>query len=183
MNVACRLVLVALVAAPLAAQHPAKPDTGMMHHMTGPGMGQGMMPHMMQMQEMMRPMMRGMEFAPDHLLMRKDSLGLSAQQVARLTVIRDAAKTAHDAAQADAKTHMGALAQAMQVNAPDTSAVRIHFQAAHAAMGKAHLTMLTAAAQAKALLTDDQRRRVNGWADAMEMHQMQMGPPRQDEGH
>jgi len=170
MNVACRLVLMALVAAPLAAQQPDM-------------MGQGMMPHMVQMEQMMAPMMRGMAFAPDHLLMRKDALGLSAQQVARLTAIRDAAKTAHDAAQADAKTHIGAFAQAMQASAPDTGAVRLHFQAAHAAMGKAHLTMLTAAAQAKALLTDEQRGRVNGWVDAMEMHQMQMGQPRQDERH
>jgi LTXXQ motif family protein len=183
MNVACRLVLMALVAAPLAAQQPAKSDTGMMHHMMGPGMGQGMMGQMMQMQEMMGPMMRGMAFAPDHLLMRKDALGLSAQQVAWLTAIRDAAKTAHDTAQADAKTHMGALAQAMQASAPDTGSVRLHFQAAHAAMGKAHLTMFTAAAQAKALLTDEQRKRVNGWVDAMDMEQMQMGQPRKDERH
>jgi hypothetical protein len=179
MNIAGRLVLMALVAAPLAAQHPAKPDTDMMHHM----MGQGMMPPMMQMQETMGPMMRGMAFAPDHLLKRKDALGLSTQQVARLTAMRDAAKAAHDAAHADGKTHMGAVAQAMQAGAPDTSAVRLHFQAAHAAMGKAHLTMLTAAAQAKALLTDEQRGRVNGWVDAMEMHQMHMGQPGHDERH
>jgi len=163
------LTILALVAAPLAAQQP-----GMM--------GQGM-PHMMQMEQMMAPMMRGMAFAPDHLLMRKDALGLTAQQVTRLTALRDAAKTAHDAAEADGKAHMGALAQAMQASAPDTGAVRLHFQGAQAAMGKAHLTMLTAAAQAKALLTDEQRGRVNGWVDAMEMHQMQMGQPRQDERH
>ena len=163
------LTILALVAAPLAAQQP-----GMM--------GQGMS-HMKQMEQMMAPMMRGMAFAPDHLLMRKDALGLTAQQVTRLTALRDAAKTAHDAAEADGKAHMGALAQAMQASAPDTGAVRLHFQGAHAAMGKAHLTMLTAAAQAKALLTDEQRGRVNGWVDAMEMHQMQMGQPRQDERH
>ena len=180
MNIAGRLVLMALVAAPLAAQHPAKPDTDMMHHM----MGQGMMPPMMQMQEMMGPMMRGMAFAPDHLLMRKDALGLSAQQVTRLTAIRDAAKTAHDAAHADATTHVDAVARAMQASAPDTGAVKLHFQAAHAAMGKAHLAMLTAAAQAKALLTDEQRGRVNGWVDAMEMRPMhQMGQPAHDERH
>ena len=148
------LALLTLVAAPLAAQQPGV-------------MGQGM-PHMMQMEQMMAPMMRGMAFAPDHLLMRKDALGLTAQQVTRLTALRDAAKTAHDAAQADAKTHMDALAQAMQASAPDTGALRLHFQGAHAAMGKAHFTMLTAAAQAKALLTDEQRGRVNGWVDAME---------------
>ncbi len=151
--------IAALLALPLAAQQP-----GMM--------GQGMMPHMMQMEHMMAPMMRGMAFAPDHLLMRKDALGLTAQQVARLTALRDAAKTAHAAAAADAKTHMDALVQAMQASAPDTGAVRLHFQAAHAAMGKAHFTMLNAAAQAKAMLTDEQRGRVNGWVDAMEMHQI-----------
>jgi len=138
------LTILALVAAPLAAQQ----QPGMM--------GQGM-PHKMQMEQMMAPMMRGMAFAPDHLLMRKDALGLTAQQVTRLTALRDAAKTAHDAAEADGKAHMGALAQAMQASAPDTGAVRLHFQGAHAAMGKAHLTMLTAAARAKALLTDEQR--------------------------
>jgi hypothetical protein len=169
MNRMGTFVLIALLPAALAAQQP-----GMM--------GQGK-PHMMQMEQMMAPMMRGMAFAPDHLLMRKDALALTAQQVTRLTALRDAAKTAHDAAEADGKAHMGAFAQAMQASAPDTGAVRLHFQGAHAAMGKAHLTMLTAAAQAKALLTDEQRGRVNGWVDAMEMHQMQMGQPRQDERH
>jgi Spy/CpxP family protein refolding chaperone len=149
--------VLALVAAPLAAQQP-----GMM--------GRGTMPHMMQMQEMMAPMMRGMAYAPNHLLERKDSLGLTAQQVTRLTALRDAAKTAHDAAHADAKAHMDALAQAFQAAAPDTNAVRQHFQAAHAAMGKAHWTMLAAAAQAKAVLTDEQRARVGRWASAMMEH-------------
>jgi len=151
------LTILALVTAPLAAQQP-----GMM--------GRGMMPHMMQMQEMMAPMMRGMAFAPNHLLERKDSLGLTAQQVTRLTALRDAAKTAHDAAHADAKAHMDGLAQAFQAAAPDTNAVKQHFQAAHAAMGKAHWTMLAAAAQAKAVLTDDQRARVERWASTMMEH-------------
>jgi len=151
------LALLALVGAPLAAQQP-----GMM--------GRGMMPHMMQMREMMAPMMRGMAFAPNQLLERKDSLGLTAQQVTRLTTLRDAAKAAHDAAQAEAKAHMDGLAQAFHASAPDTSAVKLHFQAAHAAMGKAHWTMLAAAAQAKALLTDEQRARVDRWASMMMEH-------------
>jgi hypothetical protein len=162
--------LLAFAALPVAAQQPRM------------GHDQEMMSHMMQMEQMMAPMMRGMAFAPDHLLMRKDALGLTAQQVTRLTALRDAAKTVHDAAQADAKTHMDALAQAMQASAPDTGAVRLHFQGAHAAMGKAHFTMLTAAARAKALLTDEQRGRVNGWVDAMQMHQMnQKGQQRNGE--
>ena len=185
------VVLLGLVA-PLAAQQPMpiKPDSmrpGMMGHpgmMQGPGMQgpmrQGpMMGHMKQMHEMMGPMMRGMAFTPEHLLARKEALGLTAQQEARLTALRDAAKTAHDAAAADAKTHVDAVAQAFKAGAPDTSALKQHFQAAHAAMGKAHWTMLAAAAQAKAVLTAEQRGRVDGWVDAMQMHQMmQMQPMR-----
>ena len=142
------VALAALLASPLMAQE---------HRMMG--QGGGSMHDMMQ--EMMKPMMGAMVFAPEHLLARKDSLGLSAQQTTRLTAIRNAAKTAHDAAHADAKTHMDALAQALQAAAPDTTAVRQHFEAAHAAMGQAHLTMLIAAAQAKAVLTEEQRGRVN----------------------
>ena len=150
------LALLAFAAVPLAAQQP-----GMM------GRDHQMMPHMMQMEQMMAPMMSAMAFTPDHLLARKDSLNLTPQQVTRLTALRDAAKTAHDAAAAEAKTHMDALAQAFQGAAPDTAAVKLHFQAAHAAMGKAHWTMLAAATQAKALLTDEQRARVAAWAGAM----------------
>ncbi len=153
----CSLAILALGGAPLAAQQPG---------MTG----QAMMPHMMQMDQMMAPMMGAMAFSPDHLLARKDSLGLTSQQVTRLTALRDAATAAHDAAAADAKTHMEALAQAFQGSAPDTAAVKVHFQAAHAAMGNAHWAMLTAAAQAKAVLTDGQRARVTMHMEHGEHH-------------
>ena len=169
-----RTLLALAGAAPLAAQQPdsaKKPAGHQMDQMMGPGMMQGrmemqgMMGHMSQM---MGPMMRGMGYNPEHLLMKKDQLQLTAQQITRLTALRDAAKTAHDAAQADAKTHMDALHQAFQANAPDTTALRQHFQAAHSAMGNAHLAMLRATAQAKAVLNDAQRGRVEGWMDAME---------------
>lgn len=174
-----RLLLALVVAAPLAAQQPdtTKPPMGMppMH----PMMGQ----MMMQMMDMMGPMMRTMAFTPDHLLARKDALELTAQQVTRLTALRDAAKAAHDAAQAEMQTHMTALAQAMQAGAPDTGAVKQHFQAAHTAMGRAHWAMLVAAAQARALLTDAQRGRVDGWADMMEMHEREMMQGHMRDGH
>ena len=180
------LTLLALAAAPLGAQQPAKPDTakprmmgpGMMGQ--GPMMGQGMqhemMMHMQQMQEMMGPMMRGMAFAPDHLLNRRDTLGLTAEQVSRLTALRDAAKVAHDRAAAQAKAHMDALGKVFNAAAPDTAAARQHFQAAHQAMGDAHWAMLRAAALARAVLTDGQRGRVEGWADAMQMMMQRRGP-------
>ena len=179
---ALHTLFVLAVAAPLAAQQPdsaRKPATPMGHEMgqmMGPGMMQGRMMEMQgmmgHMSQMMGPMMRGMAYNPEHLLMKKDQLQLTAQQITRLTALRDAAKTAYDAAQADAKTHMDALQQVLQANAPDTAALRQHFQAAHSAMGNAHLAMLRATAQAKAVLTDAQRGRVEGWMDAME----QMGP-------
>ncbi|HEX9610477.1 MAG TPA: Spy/CpxP family protein refolding chaperone [Gemmatimonadales bacterium] len=180
------LTLLALVAAPLAAQQPVKPDTakpgmmgpGMMGRgrMMGQGMQHEMMAHMQQMQEMMGPMMREMAFAPDHLLNRKDSLGLTADQVSRLTALRDPAKAAHDRAAGQAKAHMDALGKVFTAAAPDTAAARQHFQAAHQAMGDAHWAMLRAAAEARAVLTDGQRGRVEGWADAMQMMMQRRGP-------
>lgn len=158
-----RLLFVGLIAAlamPAAAQQP-RPM----------GHDQQMKSHMDQMEAMMAPMMSAMAFTPDHLLSRKDSLGLTAQQIARLTALRDAATTAHDAAAADARAHMTALSEAMKAAAPDTAALRQHFDAAHTAMGKAHWAMLSAAAQARAALTDDQRARVERWT-------MKMGPGR-----
>ena len=127
---------------------------------------------MTMMQEMMGPMMRAMAYAPEHLLAHKDALGLTDQQMARLTAIRDAAKAAHDAAAADAKTHGDALGQVFSASTPDTAAVRLHFEGMHTAMGKAHVAILRAAAQAKAVLTDMQRARVEGWADMMQMGPM-----------
>ena len=176
-----RMLLALAIAAPLAAQQPDSAK-----HMPMP-MGQGMMgqgqmmrhpggmPAMMgQMMEMMGPMMRTMAFTPDHLLTRKDALELTPVQVTRLTALRDAAKTAHDAAMTDMQTHMAGMAQTMKAAAPDTNGLKQHFQEAQAAMGRAHWAMLSAAAAARALLTDAQRGRVEGWADMMEMHRGEM---------
>jgi len=157
----CSFALLAFAALPLAAQQPR-----MGHDERG-------MSHMMQMEQMMAPMMRAMAFTPDHLLARKDSLNLTPQQISRLTALRDAAKTAHDAAAAAAKAHMDAMGQALNAASPDTAAVKQHFQAAHTAMGNAHWAMLSAAAQARALLTDEQRARVERWATKMMGHEME----------
>lgn len=190
-----RMLMALAVAAPLAAQQPdtARKPAMPMGQMPGPGMMQGGMHgrmgmmgpgmgHMQQMMGMMEPMMRGMAFTPEHLLARKDALELTAQQVTRLTALRDAAKTAHDAAHAEMQTHMEALQTAMKAASPDTNQLKQHFQAMHTAMGRAHWSMLTAAAQARAVLTDVQRGRVEGWADAMQMHRHQMGGMRRQEG-
>lgn len=191
-----RMLLALVIAAPLAAQQPDSAK-----HMPmpmGQGMGQEMMRHpggmpdmMGQMMEMMGPMMRTMAFTPDHLLARKDALELTPVQVTRLTALRDASKTAHDAAMTDMQTHMAGMAQTMKAAAPDTNGLKQHFQEAQAAMGRAHWAMLSAAAAARALLTDAQRGRVEGWADMMEMHRAEMmrmggehpGMPEHEEHH
>jgi Spy/CpxP family protein refolding chaperone len=174
-----RMLLALAVAAPLAAQQP---DSAKAHRTP---MGPGMMMHHemggMRTEGMGESMMGVMMFAPDHLLtMGKERLALTDQQVARLTALRDAAKTAQDAAMAEAKTHMDALQQAFQANAPDTAALRQHFLAAHTAMGNAHFAQLRAAAQAKAALTDIQRSRVQGWMDAMQQMGTMMRRERQE---
>ena len=157
-----------LVAAPLAAQQDT---THKPHHGAPRGRMAQMGPRGEEMMEMMREMMEPlvpiMAYAPGLLLARRDSLKLTADQVTKLTAIRDAAKPAHAAAAADFKTHAGAVASAFQSASPDTNAMRPHFDEAHAAMGKAHWAGLAAAAQAKAVLTDAQRQRVDAGVKAL----------------
>ncbi|HXY67959.1 MAG TPA: Spy/CpxP family protein refolding chaperone [Gemmatimonadales bacterium] len=169
------LVVLAAAAAPLAAQqHPAPPPHGM---------GMGGMSHddmMPGMDSMMAPMMRAMAYAPQHLLREKTTLHLTTDQITLLTNLADSAKAAHDAAAGQAKMHMGELEQVMQVAAPDTAAVRAHFDAAHRLMGDAMWAMLRASAQARALLTDAQRSQV----DAMGRRPMHHGMAHHDSaGH
>jgi LTXXQ motif family protein len=159
------LAAVLACAAPLAAQEPGNmPQT-----MPGP-----------LMREMTPAMMKLMLYAPQHVLARRSALGLTPDQVTRLTALRDAAQHAGEAAEAEAKDHMQALAQAADVPKPDTGAIRVHFQAAHGAMGKAHWAMLAAALQARAILTDAQRGSMQAWADSMQawmqQHRQMMKP-------
>jgi hypothetical protein len=167
MNRMAMLCLAALAAGRLAAQQPAHP----MHPM---------MDDPMAMQEMMGPMMQVMLYTPQHLLARKDALGLTADQVSRLTALRAATQTAQDAALGEAKAHMQELEQAASAAAPDTSALRTHFQAAHGAMGKAHWLALASAVQGRAILNDAQRTKLKAWADSMqtwmEQHRQMMKP-------
>ena len=167
MNRMSMLWLAVLAVGPLAAQQPMPP----MGHMMGDPMA---------MQEMMGPMMQVMLFTPEHLLARKDALGLTADQVGRLTALRTSTRAAQDAAMSDAKAHMQELEQAANAPAPDTSALKTHFQAAHAAMGKAHWLALASAVQGRAVLNDTQRTRLKAWADSMQtwmqQHRQMMKP-------
>ena len=161
----------ALAAGQLVAQEPALPT----HPRIGAIMGDPMA-----MQEMMGPMMPVMVYTPQHLLAHKEALGLTADQVARLTTLRAATQAAQDAAMGEAKAHMQELEQVASGPAPDTNALKTHFQAAHAAMGKAHWAALASAAQGRAVLNDVQRAKVKTWADSMhtwmQQHREMMKP-------
>ena len=162
-----RWMLIALAcAAPLAAQqrdttkrmpHREMGRRGMKQH---PDMGMDEM--MMGDSTMMRAMMGSMAFMPQHLLAMKDTLKLTADQVTSLNGIAQRAKTAHDAALAAARPHLEEMAEAK-----DTADMKHHFMAAHDAMGQAHWAMLSAAAQAKVVLTAAQRAQVQAWVDSM----------------
>lgn len=168
------IAAVCLIAAPLAAQQDtsharrpgARPRSGMRPGQRM-GMGGGGDEMMAMMREMMAPMMHVMAYMPGSLLAHKDSLNLTADQVSKLTALQTANKAAHDAAAGDFKTHMEELTEAFQTAAPDTNALRPHFEAAQAAMAKAHWAGLTNAAQARAILTDAQRQKVDAAVAAM----------------
>ena len=129
------------------------------------------------------PMIRGLLYSPVHLLMRKEVLGLTDQQVAKLTALRDAAKAGHDAGMAAEETHARDLKAVFMSPAPDTTAAKAAFQAMQAGLAQAQWAMLSAAAQARAVLTDVQRARVDGWGDAAEfMMHMEHGHPGPDGG-
>jgi hypothetical protein len=125
------------------------------------------------MREMGPAMMRMMWYTPQHLLARKDALGLTPDQVARLTALREGARAAREAAEAEAEPHMKELDQAASAPQPDTVVLKTHFAAAHAAMGKVHWLVLAAAAQAKGVLNDAQRKQLTVWADSMQAWMLQ----------
>lgn len=149
--------------------------------LAGPGAAQQTQPPPAQQPLEERPGMRGIVgpgpqvglYAPQHLVDRREALGLTPEQVSRLEHLAQETKQATDKAQAEAKTHWDQLAELWKQPTPDVSQVRTHAQAAMQAMQGARVAHLVAAAQAKAVLTAEQRGRVAGWADA---GRMRMGP-------
>ncbi len=127
----------------------------------GQGMhgGQGMMPGMGLMQA----------FAPAKLLEQRDALGLTDEQVARLTEIRQEIDNVRDGALATHETHRAKLGEALMVPRPDPTTVRTHFDAAHAAMGHAHWLGIDAAIRAMKVLTEEQRNQVRSGIGQQDM--------------
>lgn len=151
--------LALLAASPLAAQ---RPDSTMRHHpMRGDSVwhrGPGMMAPMM--------MMGGSAYAPERLLAQNGGLTLTAQQITALTSLRDATERDIKADMDKAKAHGDELRTALQAGT-DTSAIKMHFLAAHQAMGDAQLARMVASVRAKGLLTDAQRKLVDSTSSRM----------------
>ena len=76
----------------------------------------------------------------------------------RLTALRDGARSAVLNAGARAKPNLDRMQQAMRVAAPNTGAVAAYFSAARESIEGARWAMFSAALQARAVLTDAQRR-------------------------
>ncbi|NIM52321.1 MAG: periplasmic heavy metal sensor [Gemmatimonadales bacterium] len=108
-------------------------------------------------------------YAPPVLLARREALGLTDEQASQLEALVEELKSAHEKATEEAKGHQEAMMEAWQADEPDVAALRQHAEALMQAQHQAHLTTLTAAARAKALLTSEQRGRVQGWMDAGRM--------------
>lgn len=140
-------------------------DTPRMMEMPG-------MPAMRAMRWMMKmmdgcPMMQAMTGGPEALLGHREALRLSNDQVARLTELRDAAEAGMRDAMAQLTAARKALDDAADAGRLDEAAVRAALQR----MGRAHadmaVAMLRARAEARAVLTPDQREKLERGAGGM----------------
>ena len=154
------------LALPLAGQHgdhqapegtPRRPP-GMMQHEGGMGM-----PLMMEIHT----------FSPQALLERSETLGLTPEQVQRLTTLQTETRAAHERTHPEVQARFAEAKTAW--DAGNMQAATAATQAGMQAMQAAHLGMQSAAGQARAILTGEQRARVQGWMDMRQMrvHEMQ----------
>ena len=109
---------------------------------------------------------RMMIFSPTALLERRDALNLAPDQVTKLATLENDLKAAREKAENDSKPHRDELDKLWQQGAPDIAQIRTHMQAMMQTEQAARIAAATSIASAKAVLTPEQRGRVQGWADA-----------------
>jgi Spy/CpxP family protein refolding chaperone len=164
-------VAAATVAGEVRAQEPeAAPETRprrMRLHEPGTGLEGG--PAMRQHMRMDAGELPGMRaYTPQVLIQRKESLGLSEEQVSRLGQLSEELKGVHEQAEVQVNASHEALREAWQADPPDADAVRRYAQQAMEARQAAQLAMVGGAAQAKALLTPEQQGKMAGWMEGMQ---------------
>ena len=113
--------------------------------------------------------MRAVPFAPQVLLNRRDRLGLSDAQVRQLETLNGELRAAREKAAADAKPHQDKIRELWQADQPDADALQAEVRALMAAHQSVGIASAGVMAKAKAVLTPEQRGRVEGWADARRM--------------
>ena len=148
----------ALLAGPLAAQAGGM---GGMHQGQGGMQGQGM--GMM----VPGPLRKYMAYSPAKLLEMKGMLELSSDQEAKLTALQDAARKESENAHAPAHAAMQSLQQEMTSAGPDLAKVEGYFKAHNMAMGNTQWIAVSTALQARAVLTDGQRKHVEEMGGGM----------------
>jgi Spy/CpxP family protein refolding chaperone len=106
-----------------------------------------------------------MMYSPDRLVNRREALKLTPEQVSRLETLAQEARKAREQADTVARGRAEELRTLWEAPAPDVGAIERAHQALASARQTAALAEVRAAAQAKAVLTDEQRGRVAGWRD------------------
>jgi len=157
--------LLALVAAPVAAQGHAGHGAGQQ----GPGQGQPQGRGMMMGQGMMQGGGEGRmgvltarfgKYAPDAVLAMNEHLSLTADQVAKLTALVEEGKQAETTAHQPAHAAHMELRKLEAAESPDTAAMRQFFLAHHTAEGNMQWIRASIAIRTRALLTPTQRAHV-----------------------
>lgn len=135
----------------------------------GQGMGQmgGMMPGM---EEHMGAMAGIHAYDPATLLKASD-LSLTKDQVAKLEALAADVKAGKEKAHAQHNAHHEQLAALFKQASPDPAKVSEHARAAMGAMADVHGAELAAFAKAKAMLTDEQRAKVDAQVAEHGKHQ------------
>jgi hypothetical protein len=104
-------------------------------------------------------------FAPQLLLDRRDQLGLSAEQVAELERLAAGVRATRDAATAAAEPLRAQLDEALRADRPNPEQVLERARALMETRQRVALAELESGVRAKAVLSPEQRGRVQGWAD------------------
>lgn len=114
--------------------------------------------------------MRGPEFArgmggmrvydPGFLLRRQSELGLTEGQIEQLTRLNTEAVTTREQARVAFVSQRAQLAEVLAGSDPDMEAARAHFDSAQVAMSNLQWVGISAAAQARTVLTEEQRVRL-----------------------
>ncbi len=129
----------------------------------------------MQMQQQPGPRgpqaFRGMEFgvgafAPRALLNRRERLALTDEQAKQLEALATEMQQARDKAQTERTAHREKMRALWTAEKIDVAALQGEARTGMQAAQAVELQAITDIAKAKALLTPEQRGRVEGWADA-----------------